>query len=170
MCKGSKTPSINIYSITEICGMSHLKAAEYPFCSITCGTFTKMALTERLQGRGAGSTIISLEGEALSAPSSPLPRSFGSPRELQSAPSLPDRKGRRGPSLHTIPSPQLPSSSSQPTPWRRSGQERMRWWNEMVFIHHQLNGHEFEQTHGDREGQGSLAFFSPQGHKEFNMT
>ena len=121
-------------------------------------------------GRGAGSTIISLEGGPLSAPSSPLPRSFGSPRELQSAPSLPDQKGRRGPSLHTIPSPQLPNSSSQPTPWRRSGQERMRWWNEMVFIHHQLNGHEFERTHGDREGQGSLAFFSPQGHKEFNMT
>ena len=32
--------------------MSHLKAAEYPFCSITCGTFTKMALTERLRGGG----------------------------------------------------------------------------------------------------------------------
>ena len=27
----------------------------------------------------------------------------------------------------------------------------------MVGWHHQLNGHEFEQTLGDSEGQGSLA-------------
>ena len=27
---------------------------------------------------------------------------------------------------------------------------------EMVRQHHQLNGHEFEQTPGDSEGQGSL--------------
>jgi len=32
---------------------------------------------------------------------------------------------------------------------------------EMVEKHHQLNGHEFEQTPGDREGQGSLACCSP---------
>ena len=29
--------------------------------------------------------------------------------------------------------------------------------NEMVGWHHQFNGHEFEQTLGDSEGQGSLA-------------
>ena len=29
--------------------------------------------------------------------------------------------------------------------------------DEMVWWHHQLNGHEFEQTLGDGEGQGSLA-------------
>ena len=28
--------------------------------------------------------------------------------------------------------------------------------NEMVGWHHQLNGHEFEQTPGDSKGQGSL--------------
>ena len=28
--------------------------------------------------------------------------------------------------------------------------------DEMVGWHHRLNGHEFEQTLGDREGQGSL--------------
>ena len=33
--------------------------------------------------------------------------------------------------------------------------------DEMVGWHHQLNGHEFEQTLGDRKGQGSLACFSP---------
>ena len=29
--------------------------------------------------------------------------------------------------------------------------------NEMVGWHHRLDGHEFEQTPGDGEGQGSLA-------------
>ena len=29
--------------------------------------------------------------------------------------------------------------------------------NEMVGWHHRLNGHEFEQTPGDSEGQGSMA-------------
>ena len=33
--------------------------------------------------------------------------------------------------------------------------------DEMVGWHHQLNGHEFEQTPGDSEGQGSLACCSP---------
>ena len=33
--------------------------------------------------------------------------------------------------------------------------------DEMVGWHHQLNGHEFEQTMGDSEGQGSLACCSP---------
>ena len=31
--------------------------------------------------------------------------------------------------------------------------------------HHRLNGHEFEQTLGDGEGQGNLACCSPWGHK-----
>ena len=35
----------------------------------------------------------------------------------------------------------------------------------MVGWHHRLNGHEFEQTLGDGEGQGTLACCSPQGHK-----
>ena len=33
----------------------------------------------------------------------------------------------------------------------------------MVGGHHRLHGHEFEQTLGDREGQGSLACCSPWG-------
>ena len=41
---------------------------------------------------------------------------------------------------------------------------------EMVGWHHQLNGHEFELALGDGEGQGSLAFFSPWGCKESNVT
>ena len=31
----------------------------------------------------------------------------------------------------------------------------------MVGWHHQLNGHESEQTEGDCEGQGSLVCYSP---------
>ena len=42
--------------------------------------------------------------------------------------------------------------------------------NEMVGWHHQLNAHEFEQTLGDSEEQGSLMCCSPQNHKESNMT
>ena len=37
----------------------------------------------------------------------------------------------------------------------------------MVGWHHQLNGHESEQTPGDSEGQGGLAFM---GHKELDTT
>ena len=42
--------------------------------------------------------------------------------------------------------------------------------DEMVGWHHRLKGHEFEQTLGDSEGQGSLACYSPWGHKELGMT
>ena len=42
--------------------------------------------------------------------------------------------------------------------------------NEMVGWHHQFNGHGFEQTQGDSEGQGSLAICSPWGPKESDMT
>ena len=34
--------------------------------------------------------------------------------------------------------------------------------DEMVGWHHRLNGHEFEQTLGDGERQGSLAFIGSQ--------
>ena len=40
----------------------------------------------------------------------------------------------------------------------------------MVGWHHQLNGHELEQTLGDGKGQESLACCSPWGHKESDMT
>ena len=42
--------------------------------------------------------------------------------------------------------------------------------DEMVGCHHRLNGHEFEQTPGDGEGQESLACYSPWGCKEFDTT
>ena len=42
--------------------------------------------------------------------------------------------------------------------------------NEMVGWHHQLNGHESEQTLGDSEGQGSLVYFSPWSCKELDTT
>jgi len=42
--------------------------------------------------------------------------------------------------------------------------------DEMVGWHHQLSGHEFEQTLGDSEGQGGLLCYSPGGHKELDVT
>ena len=36
--------------------------------------------------------------------------------------------------------------------------------------HHQLNGHEFEQTPGENEGQGSLESYNPWGRKESDAT
>ena len=42
--------------------------------------------------------------------------------------------------------------------------------DKMVGWYHRLNGHEFEQTPEDGEGQGSLACCSPWGHKESNTT
>ena len=43
------------------------------------------------------------------------------------------------------------------------GKENAVTEDEMVGWHHWLNEHEFEQTLGDREGQGSLACCSPWG-------
>ena len=42
--------------------------------------------------------------------------------------------------------------------------------DEMFGWHHQLSGHEFEQTLGDAEGHASLVCCSTWGHKELNMT
>ena len=40
----------------------------------------------------------------------------------------------------------------------------------MVGWHHQRNGHEFEQTPGDSEEQGRLAYCRLWGHKESDQT
>ena len=42
--------------------------------------------------------------------------------------------------------------------------------DEMDGCHHQLNGHESEQTQGDSEGQGSLVCCSPCGHQGSDVT
>ena len=42
--------------------------------------------------------------------------------------------------------------------------------DEMVGWHHRLDGHEFEQALEVGDGQGSLASYSPQGHKESDTT
>jgi len=51
--------------------------------------------------------------------------------------------------------------------WR---QEMGTTKDEMVGWHHQFNGHEFNQTQGDGEGQGSLVCCIPWGGKESEMT
>ena len=52
--------------------------------------------------------------------------------------------------------------------WRQK--EKRVAEDEMVRWHHRLSGHEFEQTAGDGEVQGSLACCSPWDHKESDMT
>ena len=42
--------------------------------------------------------------------------------------------------------------------------------DEMVGLHHQLKGHEFEQTLGDSKEQGSLVCCSPWDRKDSDMT
>ena len=49
---------------------------------------------------------------------------------------------------------------------RRKGMKE----DEMVEWHHQLNGHAFEQTPRDGEGQGSLKSCSPWSSKELDTT
>ena len=50
------------------------------------------------------------------------------------------------------------------------GQEKGATEDEMVGWHHRLNGHDFEQTQKDGEGQGSQACCSAWGRKESDMT
>ena len=54
------------------------------------------------------------------------------------------------------------------------GQEKRATEDEKVGWHHRLNGHEFEQTPGDGEGQESspwgLVYCSPWGRKELDTT
>ena len=42
--------------------------------------------------------------------------------------------------------------------------------DEIVGLHHQLNGHELGQTLRDGEGQGRLVCCSPRGHEESATT
>ena len=42
--------------------------------------------------------------------------------------------------------------------------------DEMAGWHHQLDGHEFEQTQGDGQGQGSLACCSTWGQRKSDTT
>ena len=42
--------------------------------------------------------------------------------------------------------------------------------DEMVGLHHRLDGHEFEQASGVGNGQGSLLCSSPRDHKELDTT
>ena len=51
------------------------------------------------------------------------------------------------------------------------GRKRRGWTeDEMVGWHHRLNGHEFKQSLGVGDGQGSLVCCSPQGRKELHTT
>ena len=48
-------------------------------------------------------------------------------------------------------------------------EEKMAAEDKMVGWHHQLNGHEFEQTPGVSGGQRSLEGYSPWGRRELDL-
>ena len=52
----------------------------------------------------------------------------------------------------------------------RRQEEKGMTEDEMVGWHHQLNGHEFERTPGNSEGQGSLVCCSSWRHKKSDTT
>ena len=69
----------------------------------------------------------------------------------------------------------LPDVRSQltgkdPDSGKEWSQEKRVTDDEMIGYHHWLNGHEFEQTPGESEGQGSLACYSPWDHRESDTT
>ena len=53
----------------------------------------------------------------------------------------------------------------KPWCWGNWGEEKGATENEVVGWHHQLNGHTFKQTLGDREGQGNTACCSSWSHR-----
>ena len=52
--------------------------------------------------------------------------------------------------------------------WRQ--EEKGKTEDKVVGWHHRLNGHEFEHTLVDSEGQERLVCYSPWGHKELDTT
>ena len=52
----------------------------------------------------------------------------------------------------------------------RKQEEKGMTEDKMVGWNHQLNGHEFEQSPGDGEGQGNLVCCSPWGRQELDTT
>ena len=52
--------------------------------------------------------------------------------------------------------------------WRQ--EEKGTTEDKMIRWHHQLYGHEFQQALGGGKGQGSLASYSPWGHKQSDTT
>ena len=78
-------------------------------------------------------------------------------------------------SVHLLLKPSLKDfehylASMGKTEGKRRGWQKMKWLDALVGWHHWFNGHKFEQTPGDSEGQGSLACCSLWGFKEVNTT
>ena len=81
--------------------------------------------------------------------------------------------GRTDTELHYFGHPMQRANSLEKSPItgkdQDERQEKGATEGEMVGWHHRLNGHEFEQTLGDREGHG-LACCSPCSCKEWDTT
>ena len=62
-------------------------------------------------------------------------------------------------------------SGKDPDAWEDGGQEEKGTAEDEMFgWHHRLNGHEFEQTLGDGERQGNLAYCDPSSSEDSDMT
>ena len=73
--------------------------------------------------------------------------------------------------IHWLPDTKSQLIGKDPDAGKDWGQrEKGTTEDEVVGWHHQLNGHEFEQTLGDGEGQRSLTCCSPWSHKESDKT
>ena len=68
--------------------------------------------------------------------------------------------------------PDVKSWLSGKDPNARKDWKQKKWAteDEIAGWYHRYNRLEFEQSLGDSEGQGSLLCYSPQGHKELDMT
>ena len=66
--------------------------------------------------------------------------------------------------------PNIQNYQKRPRCWEGCQEEKGTTEDKMDGWHHQLNGHEFEQTPGDSGGQRSLGYCSPWGNKELDMT
>ena len=53
---------------------------------------------------------------------------------------------------------------------KTEGRKKGATEDETAGLDHQLNGHKYEQTPGDSEGERSLTFYSPWDRKESDMT
>ena len=73
--------------------------------------------------------------------------------------------------IHTLPSEWGKGEREDKEEDKKKGkEEKGATEDEMVGWHHRVNGHEFEQTPGDGEGQGSLACYSLWDRKELDTT
>ena len=61
-------------------------------------------------------------------------------------------------------------TGKDPDPGKDRAKGKVVTEDEMVGWHHRLNGHEFEESLGDSEGQRRLGCYSPWGFEDLDTT